>query len=197
MQSIEKQIEEKIFKIPRGTLIFPEDFDRFGSSGSIRLALHRIEKKGVIKRITKGIYVRPKISKFIGEIMPTAEMVAEGIAKRDKIRIVPTGSYALNALGLSTQVPMRLVFLTDGAPREIKVGKRSIKFKKTTPKNLMAKGKISSLVIQALREIGKDKISTLEETAILEHLKREDLKLLFQDMNLAPEWIRRILKKAL
>jgi hypothetical protein len=197
MQSIEKQIEEKILKIPRGTLIFPEDFDRFGSSGSIRIALHRIEKKGVIKRITKGIYVRPKISKFIGEIMPTAEMVAEGIAKRDKIRIVPTGSYALNALGLSTQVPMRLVFLTDGAPREIKVDKRSIKFKKTTPKNLMAKGKISSLVIQALREIGKDKISTLEETAILEHLKREDLKLLIQDMNLAPEWIRRILKKAL
>ena len=124
-------------------------------------------------------------------------MVAEGIAKRDKIRIVPTGSYALNALGLSTQVPMRLVFLTDGAPREIMVGKRSIKFKKTTPKNLMAKGKISSLVIQALREIGKDKITPSEETEIIENLKREDQKLLIQDLNLAPEWIKRIMKKAL
>lgn len=197
LQSIEKQIEEKIKKIPRGTLLFPEDFERFGSSGSIRLALHRIEKKGVIKRVTKGIYVRPKFSKYIGEITPTAEMVAEGIAKRDKVRIVPTGSYALNALGLSTQVPMRLVFLTDGAPREIMVGKRSIKFKKTTPKNLMAKGKISSLVIQALREIGKDKITSSEETEIIEHLKREDQKLLIQDLNLAPEWIKRIMKKAL
>ena len=158
MQSIEKQIEEKIISMPRGTLLFPEDFHQLGSSEAVRLALHRIVKKGVIRRVAQGIYVRPKISEYIGEIGSTAEEVAEGIAKRDKIRIVPTGVYALNALGLSTQVPMRLVLLTDGAPREIKVGKRTIKFKKTTPKNLMAKGKISSLVIQALREIGMGKV---------------------------------------
>jgi hypothetical protein len=197
MQSIEKQIEEKIKKTSVGKLLFPEDFYHFGSSEAIRLALHRIEKKGLIRRIAQGIYVQPKINEYIGEITPSAEEVAEGIAKRDKIRIVPTGVYALNALGLSTQMPMRLVFLTDGAPREIKLGKRSVKFKKTTPKNLMAKGKISSLVIQALREIGKDKVLESEEKKIIELLKNEERKQLAHDIQLAPEWIKKIMKKAL
>jgi len=197
VQSIEKQIEEKIISIPRGTLLFPEDFHQLGSSEAVRLALHRIEKKGVIRRVAQGIYVRPKISKYIGEIGSTAEEVAQGIAKRDKIRIVPTGVYALNALGLSTQVPMRLVLLTDGAPREIKVGKRTIKFKKTTPKNLMAKGKISSLVIQALREIGMGKVLESEEKKIIELLKKEEKSHLIHDIALAPEWIKKIMKRAL
>ena len=75
--------------------------------------------------MAQGIYARPIISKYIGEVLPSAEIVAKGIAKRDRIRIVPTGVYAL---GLSTQVPMKLVFLNDGAQREIKIDKLSIKF---------------------------------------------------------------------
>ena len=134
MESVEFQIEKKIKAKSKGTLFFPDDFSQFGSSESIRKALQRLEEKVVIRRIAQGIYTRPIISKYIGEVLPSAEEVAKGIAKRDRIRIVPTGVYALNALGLSTQVPMKLVFLTDGAPREIKIGNRSIKFKKTTPK---------------------------------------------------------------
>lgn len=197
MQSIEKQIEDKINEVGRGTLLFPEDFQRLGSSEAVRLALHRIEKRGIIQRIAQGIYVQPIISEYIGEIKPSAEEIAEGIAKRDKIRIVPTGVYALNALGLSTQMPMKLVFLTDGAPREIKVGNRSIKFKKTTPKNLMGKGKISSLVMQALREIGLGNLKETEEKQIIDLLKKEDKSHLIHDIQLAPEWIRKIMKQAL
>lgn len=197
MQSIEKQIEDKIKDNAKGTLLFPEDFQQLGSSEAVRLALHRIEKRGIIRRVAHGIYVRPKESSYIGEVMPTAEEVAEGIAKRDKIRIVPTGVYALHALGLSTQIPLKLVFLTDGAARTIKVGKRTIKLKRTTPKNLLAKGKISSLAIQALREIGKDKASLTELKQILKLLKEEDLQLLKHDIKLAPEWIKQIMKKAI
>jgi len=197
MQSIEKQIEDKIKEIAKGTLLFPEDFQLLGSSAAVRLALHRIEKRGMIQRVAQGIYVQPKINEYIGEIRPSAEEIADGIAKRDKIRIVPTGVYALNALGLSTQVPMKLVFLTDGAAREIRIGKRSIKFKRTTPKNLMAKGKISSLVIQALREIGIDKLKVSEERKIIEILLKEDKSHLTHDIQLAPEWIKKIMKKAL
>ncbi|BBE20447.1 hypothetical protein AQPE_4639 [Aquipluma nitroreducens] len=197
MQSIEKQIEDKIKDDAKGTLLFPEDFQQLGSSEAVRLALHRIEKREIIRRVAHGIYVRPKESSYIGEVMPTAEEVAEGIAKRDKIRIVPTGVYALHALGLSTQIPLKLVFLTDGAARTIKVGKRTIKLKRTTPKNLLAKGKISSLVIQALREIGIDKASPTELKQILKLLKEEDLQLLKHDIKLAPEWIKQIMKKAI
>jgi hypothetical protein len=197
MQSIEKQIEKSIKHKPTGSLLLPDDYLTYGSSEAVRKALDRLQDKKVLVRVAQGIYVRPKISKMIGTLTPTAEEVAEAIAKRDRIRTVPTGSYALNALGLSTQVPMNIVLLTDGSPREIKVGKRKIKFKKTTPKNLSAKGKISRLVIQALKEIGNGKVNEYEEKKILSLLKKENKKDLQHDIYLAPVWIQKIMNKAL
>ena len=161
--SIENKIDARIKVFPKGELLLPADFSDLGSSEAVRLSLFRLEKQGVLSRVAQGIYVRPKESSLIGKLVPSAEEVAEAIARRDRIRTVPTGSYALNALGLSTQVPMNIVLLTDGSPRELKVGKRTIRFKKTTPKNLLAKGKISRLVIQALKEIGNGKITIGEE----------------------------------
>ena len=196
-QSIEKQIEKSIKSKQKGVLIIPDDYMDYGSSDAVRKALDRLENKQIIVRVAQGIYVRPKISKLIGPLVPTAEEVAEAIAKRDRIRTIPTGSYALNALGLSTQVPMNIVLLTDGSPREIKVGKRKIKFKKTTPKNLLAKGKISRLVIQALKEIGNGKVTTEEEIKIIGLLKKEDTKDLLHDIALAPVWIQKIMRKAI
>lgn len=197
MQSIEKQIERSIKSKPIGSLVLPDDYLSYGSSDAVRKALDRLQDKKVLVRVAQGIYVRPKISKLIGPLVPSAEEVAEAIAKRDKIRTVPTGSYALNALGLSTQVPMNIVLFTDGSPREIKVGKRKIKFKKTTPKNLMAKGKISRLVIQVLKEIGNGRVNETEEKKILGLLKKEDVKDLKYDIALAPVWVQKIMKKAL
>jgi len=197
MKSVETHILEKIRTIPKGVLIFPEDLQHLGSAEAVRVALHRLEKESILNRVAQGIYVRPKISKLIGQLVPSAEEVAEAIAKRDRIRTLPTGSYALNAIGLSTQVPMNIVLLTDGSPRIIKVGKRTIKFKKTTPKNLMAKGKISRLAIQALKEIGNGKVTEEEERKILALLKREDEKDLKHDIPLAPVWIQKIMRKAL
>jgi len=197
MQSIESKILEAIRAEKCGKLIFPEDFSELGSTEAVRLALHRLEKRNVITRVTHGIYVRPVMSKYIGVVLPTAEELAEGIANRDKARTVPTGTYALHALGLSTQVPMKIVLLTDGSPRKIKVGNRTIKFKKTTPKNLLAKGKISRLVIQALKEIGKDQQTEAEEKKIIELLKKEKPEDLLHDIPMAPVWVQKIMKKAL
>ncbi len=197
MQSIEKQIEKVIKRKPPGSLFSAGDFWDYGSSDAIRKALDRLENKKVILRVAQGIYVLPKISKLLGPLMPTAEEVADAIAKRDRIRTVPTGSYALNALGLSTQVPINIVLLTDGSPRQIKVGKRKIKFKKTTPKNLLAKGKISRLVIQAMKEISKGKVTEAEEKKIIDWLRKEDEKNLKHDIAMAPVWIQKIMKKAL
>lgn len=197
MQSIEKQIEKSIKSKPKGTLVLPDDYLSYGASKAIQKSLERLADKQVIVRVAQGIYVRPKISKLIGALVPTAEEVAEAIAKRDRIRTLPTGSYALNALGLSTQVPMNIVLLTDGSPREIRVGKRKIKFKKTTPKNLLAKGKISRLVIQALKEIGNGKVTAAEENKIIALLKKEEEKDLKHDIALAPVWVQKIMRKAL
>lgn len=195
--SIEDKIVAQIAALPKGELLLPADFQELGSSEAVRLSLFRLEKKDFIVRVAQGIYVRPKESSLIGKLTPSAEEVAEAIAKRDRIRTVPTGSYALNALGLSTQVPMNIVLLTDGSPREIKVGKRTIKFKKITPKNLLAKGRISRLVIQALKEIGNGKITAEEEQKILGLLRKEEVNNLKHDITLAPVWIQKIMKKAL
>ena len=197
MLSVENKIEKSIKGKPKGTLVLPSDFLDYGTSKAVQKSLERLEEKKVIVRVAHGIYVRPKMSEFIGPILPTAEEIAEAIAKRDKIRTVPTGSHALNALGLSTQIPMNIVLLTDGSPRTVKIGKRTIKFKKTTPKNLLAKGKISGLAIQALKELGNGKVSDKEEQKIIELLKEEDKKVLVHDITLAPVWIQKIMKKAL
>jgi len=195
--SVEDKILAQIEALPKGELFLPADFNDLGSSEAVRISLFRLEKEGVITRVAQGIYVRPKESTLIGKLLPSAEEVADAIAKRDHIRTLPTGSYALNALGLSTQVPMNIVLLTDGSPREIKVGKRKIKFKKTTPKNLMAKGKISRLAIQALKEIGNGKLHEDEEKKIIDLLRKEDIKDLKHDIAFAPVWIQKIMKKAL
>ena len=102
-----------------------------------------------------GIYLYPRTDKILGTLFPSTEDIAKAIAKRDKARIISTGTYALQQLGISTQIPMNIVYLTDGAPRKIQIGKRTITFKKTTPKNLTIKDRIMNNIVQGLKELGK------------------------------------------
>ena len=197
MQSIDDKIIVKIKKAEGGSLFFADDFLVFGTSKAVSKALERLVEKGEISRVARGIYARLKIDPILGELKPTTEKIALAIAKRDKARIIPTGALALNALGLSNQVPMNVVYLSDGAARKIEVGRRKIVFKKSAPKNLTAIGKISSLVIQALKEIGKDKVTEKEIEIILMKLADEEIYRLEHDIKLAPEWIRVIMRKAL
>ncbi len=197
MYSIDDKIIEKVKKARRGSLYFAEDFLSLGSAKAIGKALERLVLKGEISRVARGIYARLAIDPVIGPIYPDTEAIAEAIRKRDKARIMPTGVLALNALGLSTQVPMNVVYLTDGSARKIILGKRKIQFKKSAPKNLAAIGKISGLVIQALKEIGKNNVSEKQIQIILQQLKNEEPYRLTHDMRLAPEWIRVIMRRSL
>lgn len=190
----EKQILNRIKKARRGVLFFNDSFMSLGSADAIRQALARLVKAGELERIASGIYVRPQMDSVIGKVFPGIEEIAKAIAKRDKARIAPTGDYALNRLGLSTQVPMNVVYLTDGTARKIKIGKRTITFKKTTPKNVAAVGEISGLAIQALRTIGKDKLTDNERVRIQQLLKNEKPTRLEHDIRLAPDWIREIMR---
>ena len=196
-ESIEIQILDRIRKAGRGVLFFTESFVSYGSTEAVKKALQRLTNSGELDRVATGIYVRPVIDSVIGKVSPSIEAIAKAIAKRDKARIVPTGAYALNRLGLSTQVPMNVVFLTDGSARKIKIGKRSVLFKKASPKNVATVGEISGLAIQALKEIGKEKVLDKEIKHIQELLKNEKPTRLEHDIRLAPAWIREIMKPAL
>jgi len=195
--SVEFQTLTKFKKARRGSLFFTKDFLRFGNAKAVSKALERLVEKGEIIRVARGIYTRQEIDPILGPLTPGADSIAKAIAKRDKARIVPTGALALNALGLTTQVPMNVVYYTDGAARKIYIGKRKIVFKKTSPKNLATIGRTSQLVIQALREIGKDNLTEKELEIILNHLIKEEKHRLEHDILLAPEWIRKIMRKAL
>ena len=132
----ERHILNRLNRTKKGVIFFTQDFSGEFSLSTIRKAFQRLVEKGKVRRIANGIYVRPEQSEFIGEVLPSAEEVALAIAKRDKATIVPSGALALNQLGLTTQVPLNLVYLTDGSARNITVGNRTIKFKKTAPKNI-------------------------------------------------------------
>ena len=197
MQSTEEQILKKINNHTRGKIFFPDDFLKLGSSEAVRQALVRLKDNGELVRLAHGIYLYPKRDPQLGVLNPSIEKIAEAIAKRDKAKIIPTGTLAMNKLGLSTQVPLNAVYLTDGSPRSIQVGNRKIKFKRTVPKNLKAKGEISSLVIQALKEIGKGNVSEQQIEKITEILKKEKPEHLKHDIKLAPVWIREIMEQSI
>ncbi|MBK7735022.1 MAG: type IV toxin-antitoxin system AbiEi family antitoxin domain-containing protein [Chitinophagaceae bacterium] len=194
---IEAKVAAKLAILPKGSVLFVDDFLDYGNPESIKKALLRLKEKGLLVRLAHGIYLHPKTDKELGILFPSTEEIAKAIARRDKSRIVPTGVQALNKLGLSTQIPMKVVFLTDGAARSIKVGKRTITFKKTSPKNLLPKGEISSLAIQALKTIGQNKVDDDTFKKLQTILKKELKENILHDAKLAPAWINKILMQAI
>jgi Uncharacterized conserved protein len=194
---IKNKILYKIKKAKRGTLFFNDNFSSIGNIETIRRTLNRLVEEGEIDRVTAGIFARPNIDKVIGKITPKIEDIADAIARRDKAKIVPTGAYALNRLGLSTQVPMKIVYLTDGSARNIKVGNYTITFIRTSPKSVAAIGKISRLAIQALKSIGKDNVSQTQIEHIQNALLKEKEAYLEHDLRIAPAWIKEIIRHSL
>ncbi|HMK19594.1 MAG TPA: DUF6088 family protein [Chitinophagaceae bacterium] len=194
---IENNILKRLKSFEKGKVIFTDDFLDLGSPESVNKALFRIKEKDFIIRLAHGVYLYPKVDNELGILYPSIEEIAEAIAKRDRARIIPTGVQALNRLGLSTQIPLKAIFLTDGAPRSINIGKRNITFKKTSPKNLEVSGEISGLVIQALKALGQDKVDDDILTKLFELLKKEKKGNIRHDAKLSPAWINRILMQAI
>jgi hypothetical protein len=194
---VESKIAEAVKTYPKGSVLFVDNFLDFGNHESVKKALLRLKEKEILVRLTHGIYLYPKVDKELGVLFPSTEEIAKAIARRDKARIVPTGVQALNKLGLSTQIPMKVVYLTDGAARTVKVGKRTITFKKTSPKNLLVKGEISSFAIQALKTIGQNKIDEKTIEKIQSILKNEKKENIIHDAKLSPAWVSKILMQVI
>lgn len=192
-KSIKNQILVLIQEKDLGELIFSSDYFHMGNPEAINMAFSRLAKEERLIRLAKGIYLNPKIDPQLGKLHPSLEDVAHAIANKEKVRIRPTGAYALNRLGLSTQVPMKVVFLTDGSPRKIKIGKGTISFKHTTPKKLAAEDPLTFLVIQALLELGKDGIDDEVFNRLHQVLQDKSTKTIREDAKLAPIWIAKIL----
>ena len=197
--SVRDKINARLQQSLPGSVLFAQDFFGEASSEAVRQHLSRLVKEGILVRISQGIYVFPKKVNGHGFLLPAAPEIANAIARRDKAKIIPTGEVALSQLGLSAQVPLNFVYLTDGPARVIKIeqisGKRkySIKFKHASPKNFAFTGKISSQVIQALRALGKRDLDEKTLDKIKSLLMRENQGDHKHDIALAPAWISKLI----
>src|SRR3989344_2054285 len=193
--SIDHQILNAITALGHGAVFVPTDFLDFGSRQVVDIVLHRLVRKGTIRRLARGIYDFPKEHPKLGKLQPSPEKIAEALVGRDCTRIQPTGAYAANILGLSEQVPAKVVFLTDGPSRTVKIGTTTIQLRRTTPKNMAMAGRLSGLLVQALRELGKENITPERLECLKRTIPLNARKELLKDIRLAPEWMHSIFKE--
>lgn len=195
--SIETKILHRIIRKKNGWVFASTHFLDLGNRAAVDQALSRLVRSGDIRRLARGLYDYPKNHPDFKSIPPSVDRVAAALAEKDNLKIQPSGAYAANLLGLSDQVPAKVVFLTDGSNRVVQIGNWNIKFKKTTPKNMATAGKISGLVFQALRFIGQENIDDRIIGALKRKLAEKDKQILLADLRFAPAWIEKVLRKIL
>ena len=194
-QSIDSKVLARIHGLGHGSVFVSSDFLDLGSREAIDIALHRLARKGTIRRLARGVYDFPKQHPVLGLLSPSPDAVATALAGRDQTRLQPTGAYAANALGLSEQVPAKAVFLTDGPSRTVKIGPTTIQLRRTTARNMAAAGRLSGLLIQALRELGQQHVTPERREYLKRTLPADKRRELLQDLRLAPAWMHPIFRE--
>ena len=194
-RSIESLILAVIKRQGRGSVFVPSDFLSLGSREAVDVVLHRLVKKGTLRRLARGVYDYPRQHPVLGTIEPSAEMIARALAGRDQSRLQPAGAFAVNALGLSEQVPAKNVFLTDGPSRTVQIGSTTIQLRRTTPRNMATAGRLSGLLIQALRELGQVHVTAERVQHLKNTLPVEQRKNLLSDIRYAPAWMHPIFRE--
>jgi hypothetical protein len=194
-QSIENKIVSRIYGNKRGWVFTPNHFLDIGSRTAVAQSLVRLSKSGTIRRLTRGLYDYPVKHPDFGVLPPNYNRVAQALMGRDNVKIQPSGAYAANLLGLTEQVPAKIVFFTDGPNRKVQIGKQKIILKRTTPKNMATAGRISGLVIQALRYLKQKNVDSAIIAKLNRRLSDKDKSTLMSDIRYAPVWIGNIFRE--
>jgi hypothetical protein len=194
MKSIQTMIWNNLQLGSPNKIIFPIDFASLGSDEGVRQGLARLVKAGLLMRLAQGIYFYPSKDPELGITHPPIEVIAEAIALRDNARIIPTGIQALNRLGLSTQLPLKALYMTDGSPRTLKIGNRTIDFQKKSAKILGIQNKILVMLITALQTLGKDNITPEISIKIKQILMENQSNELARELSKAPAWIKKLIE---
>jgi len=194
-QTIDNMIVSRIYGRHRGWVFTPMQFLDLGSRMAVDQTLGRLTKAGIIRRLTRGLYDYPTKHPDFGDLPPNYNRVAQALVGRDNLKIQPSGAYAANLLGLTEQVPAKIVFFTDGPNRKVQIGKQTIVLKRTTPRNMATAGRISGLVIQALRYLKQGNIDSTVVAKLKRRLSDDNKKTLMNDIRYAPAWIGDIFRK--
>ncbi len=172
----------------------PALFASHGGRAAIDKVLQRLVTRGQLRRLSRGLYDKPRQDPLLGTLWPSVDAVVAALTGKDRLRLQPTGPYAANLLGLSDQVPARVEFLTDGTSRTVKAGPMQIVLKRTTPRQMAAAGRTSGLVIQALRSLGPEHMTPQRLAKLRRTLPANDRRALLADLTLAPGWLQSTLR---
>lgn len=195
MHTIDHKILSRFYGQGRGYVATPKDFTDIGGRSYVDNAFARLVQANKLHRIGRGLYEYPRIDPVLGLLSPDLDRVARALAGREGIRLQPTGAYAANQLGLSEQVPMQIVFLTDGASRKAVIGPHQIELRRASPRRMQLAGKVSGLVFEALRELGADHIDENTEQRLRKTLSSEEKRKVRRDLPQAPAWMHPILRR--
>ena len=192
--SSDRRVLDRIRGHGRGWVFTPAHLADLGSRNAVASALKRFKANGLIRQLARGLYDYPVQDPLLGTVAPSADAIARALVVRDAIRLQPSGAYAANRLGLSEQVPSRIVFLTDGSPRKVKIGKREILLQHTTPRNMATAGRKSGTLIQALRYLGQEQVDDKVIAILRRHIADTDRSPIRKDLRHAPAWIADLLR---
>lgn len=184
------KIKRRIIGKGRGAVFTPADFLDLGSRASVDQTLSRLTDQGVIRRLARGIYDYPKTSPRLGRLSPDPDVVAVAIARKDGRVVQVSPARAANMLGLTTQVPAKAVYLTDGPSRTTQIGAQTIIMRNAAAKNLVGAGKPTGAVFQALRYLGKDGVDASVVARLSRTIDADTRRALVKDALQAPGWMR-------
>jgi hypothetical protein len=194
-QSTDKRMLARVYGLGRGAVFTPAIFQDLGSPDAIHNALARHTKSGTIRQLARGLYDYPVRHAVLGTVAPSADAIARALVGRDAIRLQPAGAYAANLLGLSDQVPSKVVFFTDGPARKVRFGSQEIILRHTTPRNMATAGRKSGTFIQALRHLGQKQVDEKVISILRRQTSDTDPSVILKDLRYAPAWIADILRK--
>ena len=196
MLGVQTLVLGKIRKMERGSIFFIDDFIELGSPGSVRLALMELKKQGLILRPARGIYCYPKIrDEYSGFITPSPETIAEALAKKERVRIVPYGDNAAFRLGLSGLRVSNLKYLTDGASRVINLsGGQKIFFNHTSEVKIFDFcNETMQMISAAIRVLTEEDVDAEKKRIIKRHLKSVPEEEFRKDITIPPAWVVKII----
>lgn len=195
-KSTSSRVKRKIYGIGRGWAFSVIDFSTFGSRSAIDVTLHRLLKKETIRRVIRGIYDYPRYSEALGtEMSPDIDQVAQALARKFGWRIQPSGPVALNLLGLSTQVPSQMIYLSDGPSRSYTIGRQTLAFKQSPLKESSLQLRESALIVQALKSLESQRITEDVISKIRKWLHPEKRSLVLKDARTATGWVYEAIRR--
>ncbi len=191
-KSVSSSVAQRIAKMTRATagrVFTPFDFLDLGSPHSVGMVLTRMMRSGDLRRLARGLYDVPRTHSVLGELLPTADDIAQALARRDGATVQPAGAMAANLLSLSEQVPARAVYHTDGPSRTVTIGALTVQLKKRPPRQVRSRSPMSSLVFAALRSLGKTNVSRARVAHLRKTLSTADRRQVLKNLPLAPVWM--------